>query len=129
MFFRRRGTHAPVAPPRLRREHRTIEAMIGIHCADRHGGTRDLCASCDELSEYAAKRLERCPYGAGKPTCVSCPIHCYAPRMRERVRDVMRYAGPRMLLRHPILAIRHILDGKRPAPAPPQRTPATPAAS
>jgi hypothetical protein len=32
------------------------------------------------------------------------------------VRDVMRYAGPRMLTRHPWLAIAHLIDGQRPAP-------------
>jgi hypothetical protein len=37
--------------------------------------------------------------------------------MRERIREVMRYAGPRMPLRHPILSIFHFIDGKRPAPA------------
>jgi hypothetical protein len=31
--------------------------------------------------------------------------------MREAVREVMRYAGPRMALRHPILAFLHLLDG------------------
>ncbi len=31
--------------------------------------------------------------------------------MRERVRAVMRYAGPRMLLCHPILALLHLRDG------------------
>jgi hypothetical protein len=31
----------------------------------------------------------------------------------------MRYAGPRMLLRHPVLALRHVADGKRPAPPKP----------
>jgi len=41
--------------------------------------------------------------------------------MRERVRDVMRWAGPRMLWRHPWLAITHVLDGRRPAPRLPAR--------
>jgi hypothetical protein len=33
--------------------------------------------------------------------------------MRERVREVMRYAGPKMLTRHPVLAIGHIIDGRK----------------
>jgi hypothetical protein len=33
--------------------------------------------------------------------------------MREKIRDVMRYAGPRMLLTHPVMAIAHLLDGLR----------------
>lgn len=105
---------------RLARERRTIHAMVAIYCRDHHQG-RTPCAECAALAAYADRRLDRCPYGPGKPTCVNCPIHCYAPRQREAVREVMRYAGPRMLLRHPVLAIAHILDGRREAPPLPAR--------
>lgn len=36
---------------------------------------------------------------------------CYAPEMRERIREVMRYSGPHMLIRHPLLVVRHALTG------------------
>jgi len=107
---------------RTRREWTTIRAMIALHCEDVHRQPAGLCADCRELEEYAAKRLERCPYGETKPTCVNCPIHCYQQTMRERVRVVMRYAGPRMLLRHPWLALMHMVDGRRKAPDRPSRT-------
>ena len=103
---------ARLGTSRLARELRTIKAMLRIACRDRHGTADGLCADCSALADYAAKRLALCPYGADKPTCVNCPTHCYKPEMRERVRQVMRYAGPRMLTRHPILAILHIMDGK-----------------
>lgn len=104
---------------RLAWERRTIRAMIGIYCRDHHGGRGPkLCDSCGALWSYAQARVARCPYGADKPTCFNCPIHCYRKEMRERVREVMRYAGPRMLRRHPVLAIRHILDGRRVATRP-----------
>jgi len=111
------------------REWKTIRTMIAIHCADVHGTAGGLCAECGELEAYAARRLERCPYGETKPTCVNCPIHCYQQTMRERVRVVMRYAGPRMAWRHPYLALMHVVDGRRKAPDRPRRTaaPATPA--
>lgn len=86
--------------------------MIAVHCRDRHR-TRGLCPACSALQAYADQRIARCPYGAAKPTCFNCPIHCYKPALREAVREVMRYAGPKMLRRHPILAVRHILDGRR----------------
>ncbi len=112
---------------RLRREWRTLEAMIAITCRDLHDGRRGaLCAECSELRDYAALRLARCPFGADKPTCANCKIHCYRPQPRERVRQVMRHAGPRMLLRHPVLALLHLLvDERRPAPEKPPRRPAT----
>jgi hypothetical protein len=38
------------------------------------------------------------------------------PLMRDDIRAVMRYAGPRMLLHHPILAVQHLIDGWRKHP-------------
>lgn len=101
---------------RLKREFRTMVAMLRIFCRGRHGSQGGLCADCQQLQEYARGRLDRCPFGAEKPTCVNCPIHCYKPTIREQVREVMRYAGPRMLLRHPWLAIWHLLDSRRRPP-------------
>jgi hypothetical protein len=100
---------------RLERERRTIAAMIRLFCRDHHHAA-GLCDACADLDAYASKRLDLCPYGPGKPTCVNCPVHCYQPRMRESIRDVMRYAGPRMLRRHPFLALAHLIDGRRPPP-------------
>ncbi len=102
------------AERRIAREWKTIQLMIGIWCRNRHGERDGLCVDCEALRLYAEKRLEKCPFAQEKPTCVMCPVHCYEATMRERVREVMRYAGPRMLLRHPVLAIRHLRDEKRP---------------
>jgi hypothetical protein len=66
--------------------------------------------------DYAFERLRKCPFQEKKSTCANCAVHCYKPVMRERVRVMMRYAGPRMLLRHPILTILHLVDGKRTPP-------------
>jgi hypothetical protein len=90
--------------------------MLAIYCRDHHGSADALCAQCQSLNEYAEKRLKYCPYGDEKPTCVNCPIHCYGASQREAVRVMMRYAGPRMLTRHPVLALWHIIDGKRAVP-------------
>lgn len=109
-----------LATPRLRREQRTIDAMLRIWCAAHPEHVRArrgrLCAGCEGLFEYASYRLLKCPYGEEKPTCKTCPIHCYSKEKREEMHDVMRFAGPRMLLRHPVLAIRHLLDDRREAP-------------
>ncbi|MBC7243243.1 MAG: nitrous oxide-stimulated promoter family protein [Anaerolineae bacterium] len=97
-------------PGRLERERRTLFAMIEIYCRAHHGTRSALCAECEELYQYGLRRLDKCPFQDDKPTCAKCPIHCYNPAMRERVRQVMRFAGPRMLLHHPLLTIRHYLD-------------------
>lgn len=101
-------------PPRLRREARTVAVMVGIYCRDIHSSPRgQLCNECQDLVDYALLRLSKCPWQEAKTTCANCPVHCYKPERREQIRRVMRYAGPRMLLRHPILALRHLGDGLR----------------
>lgn len=99
---------------RLARERKTMAKMVEIYCGSRHS-TADalLCDECREFLDYAEVRLQKCPYGLQKPTCANCPIHCYRPGQRARAKMIMRYAGPRMLLRHPYLTIRHQLDGLR----------------
>ncbi|MGQ9501541.1 MAG: nitrous oxide-stimulated promoter family protein [Anaerolineae bacterium] len=106
---------------RIEREKKTVAAMIRIYCRDQHGSRKALCESCYALLTYAWQRLDKCPFGEGKSTCARCLVHCYKPAMREEIRRVMRYAGPRMLYIHPILAIRHLLDERREPPAPPDR--------
>jgi predicted amidophosphoribosyltransferase len=103
--------------PRMARERRTVEAMIRLHCHNRHGVERGLCDECADLLSYASARLQNCPFGASKPTCARCSVHCYSPKRREQIRAVMRYAGPRMLYLHPLLAFFHLLDGLRKSPA------------
>ena len=99
---------------RLTREFRTMQRMVEVHCADRHGSQRGAtCADCGEFLAYVQRRLEKCPYGEDKPTCAKCPIHCYKPAQREMAREVMGYAGPRMPLRHPWLSLLHVLDKLR----------------
>lgn len=95
---------------RLERERHTIRVMIEIFCRGNHGSRHNLCVDCQMLHDYAMQRIHRCPYGEDKPTCAKCPIHCYRPDMREKVRRVMRYAGPRMIFSHPILTIMHYVD-------------------
>ena len=125
--------NAPVKPvrpgrdrptqPRLLRELATIEAMTQIYCANHHHSSKP-CGDCQALIDYAAKRLAVCPFSDEKPVCAKCQIHCYGKTMREKVRDVMRYAGPRMIWRHPWLALMHVVDKRYVAP--PKPSAATP---
>jgi len=97
---------------RTRTEKKTIEKMIGIYCRKKHLTKSGLCKECSDLYEYATARLAHCPFGEEKPVCSECKIHCYKPEMRERVKTVMRFSGPRMIFSHPILAVLHILHKK-----------------
>ena len=99
------------------KEKHIVELMIRLYCRrkeghDNHCRCKDdhdnLCPECQALLDYALLRLSRCPFGENKTSCRRCPVHCYSPLMRERIRIVMRYSGPRMLLYHPIETLKHL---------------------
>ncbi len=91
-----------------------MQCMVEIYCTDHHPASGSVpCEQCAEFLGYAELRLEKCPYGEDKPTCARCPVHCYKRRQREQARTIMRYSGPRMIRRHPWLALLHVLDKLR----------------
>ncbi|MDE5744232.1 MAG: nitrous oxide-stimulated promoter family protein [Paramuribaculum sp.] len=94
---------------RIDREKKVVTQMIAHYCI-KHHGDETLCGDCNELLRYAIGRLERCPKGIHKQSCRKCEIHCYSHAMRNRIRTVMRYMGPRMILINPAAALRHMID-------------------
>lgn len=101
---------------RIEREKLTVSAMMRIYCRDHHHTHGILCEDCDKLLDYARRRLDSCPFQDKKPACNHCEVHCYSKDMRVRVQDVMRYAGPRMVFRHPLLSLYHLFDKMREVP-------------
>jgi hypothetical protein len=95
---------------RRERESVIVQTMIRMYCKANHKSDGMLCNECSTLSVYAEKRLFSCMYGEIKPVCKHCPVHCYSPLMREQMRQVMRWAGPRMIFRNPVFAVSHIID-------------------
>lgn len=95
----------------MEKEKAIVRLMIGIYCRGLHPGhgAEEFCAECGELLEYAHQRLDKCPFGDKKPKCSSCTVHCYQPGMRHRIRNVMRYTGPRMAYLHPVMTLMHQL--------------------
>ncbi len=99
---------------RIRRERRTIAAMIDIFCQDHHRSHAEgHCDHCTELLRYANRRLDVCAFGELKPPCSECAVLCYGKSQSPRIVEVMRYAGPRMPWRHPWLGLLHFVDKLR----------------
>lgn len=110
-----KGNHSAhrSAPPR-ERGGEMQRVRKGAALRERGSGERrDLCPECAELEAYAHARSERCPFMEEKTFCSNCTVPCYRPEMRGRIRTVMRYAGPRMLFHHPVMAIRHMIEAQR----------------
>lgn len=102
---------------RIDNERNTIKAMTAMYCTSHHHTERgQLCESCTSFLEYAEKRLIHCPFQGEKPTCANCKVHCYKKDMRDLAREIMRYAGPRMIYRHPLMAIHHLFDSRKKTP-------------
>lgn len=95
------------------REKKTVALMIKLYCRKKHGTKNEICPECKALSEYAAMRSDKCPFMESKTFCSNCKVHCYKPDMREKIREVMRFSGPRMILYHPIMAVRHVIESKK----------------
>ncbi|MFG0248014.1 MAG: nitrous oxide-stimulated promoter family protein [Phycisphaeraceae bacterium JB051] len=92
----------------IKQQQQSIRAMIRLFCRHHHGKHDPLCDDCQNLQDYAIIRLSRCRYGDDKPSCRQCVTHCYQKQMRQQMIKVMRYAGPRMMLYHPIMAVQHL---------------------
>ena len=95
------------------REKKMVSLMIKLYCNKKHHTRKVLCEECEQLSEYARMRSDKCPFMETKTFCSNCRVHCYKPDMREKIREVMRFAGPRMIFRHPVAAVRHVIESKR----------------
>ena len=100
------------AKTKRQREKETVSQMIALYCRRNHGG-KTLCPECAALEAYARRRSDHCHFMDTKTFCSNCKVHCYQKDMRRRIRAVMRYAGPRMIFRHPVMAIRHLLETKK----------------
>lgn len=90
------------------KEKQVVGQMISIYCRKNHGG-KNLCPECQALMDYAVRRIDKCPFMETKTFCSNCKVHCYKPEMREKIRVVMRFSGPRMLFIHPIITIKHVI--------------------
>ena len=94
---------------KLEREKETVSLMIRLYCCKKHGG-KTLCPDCAALDAYARQRSDKCPFMETKTFCSNCKVHCYKKDMREKIREVMRFSGPRMIFHHPVMAIRHVIE-------------------
>lgn len=93
------------------KEKLVVGEMISLYCRGNHGSKKnELCPGCEELLSYARQRSDRCPFMENKTFCSNCRVHCYKPDMREKIRSVMRWSGPRMIFHHPILAVSHVVE-------------------
>ncbi|MCM1364736.1 MAG: nitrous oxide-stimulated promoter family protein [Faecalibacterium sp.] len=86
-----------------------VTEMIALYCRKKHGHKKEMCSECQKLADYACQRSDKCPFMKTKTFCSNCKVHCYKPEMRAKIKDVMRFSGPRMIFVHPYSTIRHVV--------------------
>ncbi|MCX5774676.1 MAG: nitrous oxide-stimulated promoter family protein [Fusobacteria bacterium] len=96
---------------RLNREIKTLKIMVEMYCKKVHNDVKPFCEKCQESLDYVISRVENCPKKSYRGICKGCKIHCYKDVYREEIKKIMRFSGPRLIMKHPILALLHILDG------------------
>ncbi|MDO4501323.1 MAG: nitrous oxide-stimulated promoter family protein [Erysipelotrichaceae bacterium] len=92
------------------KEKQIVSLMIDIYCHKNHHTKHGLCDKCQKLKEYSQHRSDLCPFMETKTFCSNCKVHCYKQDMRNEIKKVMRFSGPRMIFYHPILAISHVIE-------------------
>ena len=102
------------------RDAQTLRVMAQMYCKRHHGGdsgradedkgenagSAALCERCSAVLAYSLERTVKCPH-EHKGNCKECSTHCYKPDMRAAIKEIMSYAGPRMIYAHPLLALRY----------------------
>jgi len=87
-----------------------LTRFVEVYCHKHHQTRgRELCADCRDLLVYAQQRLEKCPLDP-KPKYKNCATHCYRPKYRRRIREIMRFSGMHFIKRGRLdWAIRYFL--------------------
>jgi len=98
----------------MKKNRKTIEKeifsqMTKIYCKHKEHN-KELCNHCKEIIGYAHVRIDSCRFGNEKTFCSKCTVHCFKPEMREDVKRIMRYSGPRILFYHPIMVLKHVIS-------------------
>lgn len=98
---------------KIYKEKEVVDLMIDIYYKKKIKKDISKRAEKEDLKKYCAYRLSLCPFKDKKTFCSNCKIHCYDKVHKELIKEVMRYSGPRMLLYHPIIAIKHVIESKK----------------
>ena len=94
-----------------KKQKKLIPVMIKKYChGNHHTKGKNLCEECQDLTNYALVRLDKCPFKENKAFCSSCKVHCYQKEYREKIKNIMRYSGPRMIFTHPLFCFQHVIE-------------------
>lgn len=90
------------------KEKENIRKTFGAYCNANHNTSDDkLCPKCTALLTSVMLKIQRCPYGLGKPICDKCDTSCFGEEITNNFLKVMHAGQKKMRFSHPMMAIRH----------------------
>ena len=98
-----------VTDEKREKEREVLKTMIELYCSKCHG-EKEICHTCKKLLDYSIMKINNCPFMEEKTFCSGCKVHCYEESMRDEIREVMRFSGPRMIFHYPLMTVDHILQ-------------------
>lgn len=94
------------------KEKENIRKTFGVYCNANHGTTDNkLCPKCTALLTTVMLKIQRCPYSISKPICDACETPCFGENATNEFRAVMKAGQKKMILSHPLMAVKHKLAG------------------
>ena len=97
---------------RTERDRKTLEAIGRIYCSAHHDTSpkdeTGLCTSCRQVIDQTLQRATACPFDH-EGNCQDCSIHCQRGEAQQRIKEIMRYAAPRMTFLHPLMTAEYLL--------------------
>ncbi len=112
--------------PKVIGDLKTLVKFIEVYCDGQHADdsreavelkTHDLkeltgkqprlCPDCQKLLAHALVKRTVCPMDP-KPQCKHCPKHCYHPNYRQKIKEVMKYSGKKLLMRGRVDYLLHL---------------------
>jgi hypothetical protein len=107
----------PFFDKRIQKDVQILSEFIYVYCTEKHAGEElyaaeakgrvgrhlekisfQYCKNCRRLLLHAVSKRVLCPHDP-KPSCRKCETHCYGKEYREKIREVMRYSGMRLIAR------------------------------
>lgn len=89
-------------------DEKTLQRMFLLYCRKHHNSI-SLCESCKSLLDYSLQRTKECKWKQQGRLCSNCDVHCFKESKRVEIRRIMKFAGPRLILSNPLLALRYLL--------------------
>ena len=95
------------------REKRTVALMIRLYCRKKHGTKKIFVPNAKHFRSMRCSAVINAPLWKPRPFALTAVCIVTSRKCVKKIREVMRFSGPRMILHHPVMAVRHVIESKK----------------